>query len=134
MNLFYIILTCGIAFLLIRTFMNSRPGLSIDEAQAALKSGTAVLIDVRESAEWTDGVAKDAALMPLSDLRSNRKIWRPFLEKNKDKLLLLYCHSGARSGMAARLLSGEGLNAVNTGGLGTWSQSGWPVAPLRNRR
>ncbi len=133
MNLLLALLLGGLFFLLVRTLLVARPGLQPAQAQAALKSGAAVLIDVRESGEWAGGVAKDAALLPFSDLRSSRKVWRPFLEKHRGKQLLLYCASGARSGMAARLLAAEGFNAVNTGGLGGWERSGWPVGAPRRR-
>lgn len=132
MNL--LIICAGVAlFLLVRTVLVGRPGISRADAQAALKAGTAVLIDVREPGEWADGVAKDAALLPFSDLRGPRSSWGPFLAKNKGKKLLLYCASGTRSGMAARLLAGEGLDAVNTGGLSAWARAGWSVGSPRRR-
>ena len=49
------------------------------------------------------------------------------LEANKDKELILYCASGARSGVAASILRKEGFNAVNAGGFGNWSRAGLPV-------
>jgi rhodanese-related sulfurtransferase len=49
------------------------------------------------------------------------------LEANKDKELILYCASGARSGVAASILRKEGFNAVNAGGLANWSRAGLPV-------
>ncbi|MFI5336825.1 MAG: rhodanese-like domain-containing protein [Opitutales bacterium] len=134
MNLLFLIGTGLVLFLVVRTVRLARSGLSPAQAQAALKAGTAVLIDVREPGEWAGGVAQDAALLPLSDLRGPRRSWQPFLEKNRGKQLLLYCASGARSGYAARLLAAEGLHAVNTGGLGGWRRSGWTVGAPRGRR
>jgi rhodanese-related sulfurtransferase len=133
MNLLLLLLLGGIFLLLVRALLSARPGLQPAQAQSALKAGTAVLIDVRESGEWSSGVARDAALLPFSDLRGSRKAWRQFLEKHRGQQLLLYCASGARSGMAARLLAAEGFNAVNTGGLGGWERSGWPVGAPRRR-
>ena len=134
MNLFLLIVAGFAVFLFARTLLLARPGLSPAQAQAALKAGTAVLIDVREPGEWTGGVAKNAVLLPFSDLRGPRSRWQAFLGKNRGKQLLLYCQSGTRSGMAARLLASEGLNAINTGGLGGWVRSGWPTeVPRRSR-
>lgn len=131
MNFLYGLLLAGVAFVVIRTLLTARPGLEPEQAKAPLKSGDAVLIDVRESGEWAGGVARDAVLLSLSDLRGPRTQWGPFLKKYRDKQLLLYCHSGARSGLAARTLTKEGFNAVNTGGLGRWQASGWPVGAAR---
>ncbi len=104
-------------------------GPSITPAQAAARfaAGEAILIDVREPGEWARGVAEPAVLCSLSDLRRSRAQWTPILAANRDKELLLYCASGARSGIAAGILRGEGFRAVNIGGLGAWQSAGLPV-------
>lgn len=98
-----------------------------EEAARKVKAGTAVLIDVREADEWAEGVAGPAALLALSDLRRSRADWGPFLAANRDKELILYCHSGGRSGMAARLLCSEGFRAANLGGFSDWVGAGLPT-------
>ena len=103
------------------------PSISAAEANERVKAATAVLIDVREPDEWNDGVAEPALLCSLSDLSGPRAQWKAVLEANKDKELILYCASGARSGVAASILRKEGFNAVNAGGLGNWSRAGLPV-------
>jgi len=85
------------------------------------------LIDVREPGEWAGGVAEPALLCSLSDLRGPRAQWKSVLEANRDKELILYCASGARSGLAAGILRKEGFNAVNGGGFGGWRGAGLPV-------
>ena len=92
-----------------------------------------MLVDVREPTEWTSGVAQQSALMPFSDLRGDRAQWRPFLEKQKGKRLLLYCASGTRSGMAAKKLRAEGFNAVSAGSLRDWDRAGWPICSPKQR-
>jgi rhodanese-related sulfurtransferase len=103
------------------------PSISPSEADARIKAGTAVLIDVREPDEWAGGVAEPALLCSLSDLRGDRVQWKTVLEANRDKELILYCASGARSGVAAGMLRKEGFNAVNAGGFGDWRSAGLPV-------
>jgi rhodanese-related sulfurtransferase len=103
------------------------PSISPSEADARIKAGTAVLIDVREPDEWAGGVAEPALLCSLSDLRGDRVQWKTVLEANRDKELILYCASGARSGVAAGMLRKEGFNAVNAGGFGNWRSAGLPV-------
>ena len=103
------------------------PSISPAEAEARVKAGTAVLIDVREPDEWSGGVAEPARLCSFSDLRGDRAQWKTVLEENKGKELIVYCASGARSGIVAGMLRKEGFQAVNAGGFGAWRSSGLPV-------
>ena len=50
------------------------------DCKARLKSGKAVLVDIREPSEWKEGVAASAVLLPMSDLNGSRSQWKPFLE------------------------------------------------------
>lgn len=102
---------------------------AIDPAEAAKRvaAGTAVLVDVREPAEWAGGVVASATLLPLSDLRGDRKAWQPFLEANKGKEIILYCRSGNRAGQAATVLAAEGKAVANAGGFSAWEAAGQPV-------
>lgn len=110
-----------------RTLWLARPGLPITTAIQELKLNSAVLVDVREPSEWTSGVAHQAALLPLSDLAGARQQWEDFLTKHRSKKILLYCHSGSRSGQAAAQLRREGYDAINTGSLHAWRQARWPI-------
>jgi rhodanese-related sulfurtransferase len=115
------------ALVVVRTLLAARPALPAEEARRAIEAGTAVLVDVREPAEWSRGVARPATLLAFSDLRGARRQWEPFLLKNRGKCFILYCASGARSGSAAALLRREGLDAVNLGGFSRWAGAGLPV-------
>lgn len=134
MNLVYLLVAGLVVFFVIRMLVLARPGIDLASAQAALKSGSAVLVDIREPSEWAGGVAKQAALMPLSDLRGPRTQWRAFLTKHAGKKLLLYCHSGSRSGMAAAQLRKAGVDAVNAGSLRDWDRAGWPICTPKGLR
>jgi rhodanese-related sulfurtransferase len=112
---------------MIKALFSSAPRLSPGECGARIHSGGAFLVDVREPGEWSAGVAKHAVLLPLSDLTGARVRWQAFLEASAGREILVYCVSGGRSGIAARILVSEGQRAVNTGGLADWSATGWPV-------
>jgi rhodanese-related sulfurtransferase len=103
------------------------PSISPADAAGRVAAGTAVLIDVREPDEWKDGVAEPALLCSFSDLRGSRDQWKAVLEANRDKELIVYCASGARSGIAADMLRREGFKVVNAGGFGDWRSAGLPV-------
>lgn len=99
------------------------------ECSRRVRDGDALLVDVREPAEWAKGVAQHAALLPMSDLSGDRRLWAPFLAAARGRALFLYCQSGTRSGMAARMLAAEGFQAVNTGSVAEWASCGWPIVP-----
>ncbi|HTX64425.1 MAG TPA: rhodanese-like domain-containing protein [Opitutaceae bacterium] len=104
------------------------------EAARLVREKQAVLVDVREPPEWAGGVAAKAALLPLSDLSGPRRQWKPFLAEVGGREILLYCRSGSRSGLAARILAAEGFRAANAGTLRAWVQAGLPVCQPKAAR
>ena len=128
------ILVLFIAIGLFVLLQKKNPGvksITADEAAQLIQRDTAVvLLDVRTVAEWnsTTGHLRNAILIPLQDLdvRINK------LNAFRDKLIIVYCRSGNRSGRAARLLLDSGFNAVNlTGGIRRWNAKNYPI--LRRR-
>src|SRR5262245_20502112 len=103
-----------------------RPADRFDE----IRGGAALLVDVRETPEWRDGVAWNAALLPLSDLLRQRHRWRSFLETVSGRDIVLYCGVGVRAAIAGKLLATEGFRTTNGGGLKEWAASGWPVVKV----
>ena len=84
-------------------------GLTIKEK---IQAGARV-IDVRSPAEFKDGAYPGAVNIPLPLIPLRMSELEP-----KDKPIVLYCASGARSGQAARLLKQAGFTDVtNAGGL-----------------
>lgn len=106
--------------------------VSPTEAAKLVQDGQAVLIDVREPAEWKEtGVAQPAVLLEKSDFDGAKTAWTPFLEKTgKDKTLIVYCRSGKRSGAVAEALAAQGYKVLNAGGLKDWSAAGLPVRKI----
>jgi phage shock protein E len=71
------------------------------------------IIDVRTPAEFKDGSYPGAVNIPLALLPLRIQELEP-----KDKPIVLFCASGARSGQASRLLKQAGFaDVVNAGGL-----------------
>jgi rhodanese-related sulfurtransferase len=105
--------------------------LSPADAAKLVAEGNAILIDVREPSEWAGGVVEGALLLPLSDLRGDREKWGPVLNTHRDKTLVLYCRSGTRAGLAARILAGEGREVRNAGAFSTWKEAGQPLVVPR---
>jgi phage shock protein E len=74
--------------------------------------GGARIVDVRSPAEFQDGAYPGAINIPLPDIQ------RRLGELPKDKAVIVYCASGARSAMAARAIRQAGFtDVINAGGL-----------------
>lgn len=106
--------------------------ISPADAARRVAAGEAVLIDVREPTEWAQsGVAAPAVLLPQSEFDANLAgDWKPFLEKNRGTLLILYCRSGRRSATIATALTAQGYRVANAGGFKDWEAAGLPVRKL----
>jgi rhodanese-related sulfurtransferase len=108
------------------------------EPAAAAKlvaEGKAVLVDCREPAEWADtGVVEGAALLAKSDFDGAQTDWKPFLEKNAGKEVILYCRSGNRAGIVAKALAAKGVKTANAGGFKAWADAGQPTRKVEAKK
>jgi rhodanese-related sulfurtransferase len=94
--------------------------LSAEEVAARVKQG-AVLIDVREPAEFEAERIAGAQLFPLSTLDPNKL--------PKDKPLIFQCGTGKRSALALARTQQAGLahEAHLAGGIQAWKAAGLPT-------
>lgn len=88
------------------------------------------LIDIRSDAEVAQGILPNAEhlAMHLIPLRMQ--------DLPRDKDLVLYCRSGARSYHACNFLAQQGVdNAINLrGGIISWARSGYEISAPEQRR
>jgi rhodanese-related sulfurtransferase len=92
--------------------------------------GEMTLVDVRDHSEVAMGKAAGAVHVPLMRLQDMATPSHPDCHAafKSGKPIALYCASGARSGMAARILAQLGYEDVtNIGGLGHWAQAGGAI-------
>lgn len=88
----------------------------------------AVLLDVREAAEWKAGHASSARNVPLGELGVRLD------SLPRDRRLVVVCRSGGRSARATALLVRSGFDAVNLdGGMRAWAAAGLPVEVAAGR-
>ncbi len=110
---------------------NNTPKLSPQDIVARAAEGTITVIDVREHKEIaSSGKAEGALHIPLAVLRMQADPSSPDFhpELSTDKVIALYCASGARSGMAARQMTSFGFSEVhNLGSLGHWQMGGGKI-------
>ena len=77
----------------------------------------AVLLDVRTPQEYREGHIPGSKNLPLQTIDKVDSI-----VENKDTVLYVYCHSGARSRQAAAVLQSMGYtNVTNIGGITAYS-------------
>jgi rhodanese-related sulfurtransferase len=109
--------------------------VSSAEAAKLVADGKAILVDVREPAEWAEtGVARPAVLLPKSDFDGAQKQWKEFLGTIGDKEILLYCSRGIRAGRMAAKLSESGVKAASAGSLKDWTDAGLPVRQFDQKK
>src|ERR1039457_7133172 len=93
------------------SMMRRAGGISPEKARDYLRSG-ALVIDVRSPGEFNAGHLPNAVNLPVDEMDTTL----PDRLKDKDRVLLLYCQSGMRSGMARSRLAGLGYaHAFNLG-------------------
>jgi len=93
--------------------------IKFDEARRILdENPDAVILDVREEAEYVTGHARDAQLLPLDEIDEDSAAeWIPSFESP----VLVYCKSGSRSLAAAKRLENLGYTKVyDIGSLVNW--------------
>ena len=82
------------------------------------------LIDVRQQEEYNAGRIAGARLLELAELAGQAATI------DRDKPVVFYCRSGARSAMATDAFRGAGYDAHNMiGGLLDWETAGLPLEP-----
>jgi|SRR5579875_1180291 len=86
--------------------------------------GAIQLIDVRAPHEHEAGHIAGTRLIELSELGSRAE------EIERQRPVVFYCRSGARSAMATEAFAQAGYDAHNmTGGMLAWQAAGLPIAP-----
>lgn len=102
------------------------PWVSTLQATHLINREDALVLDVREPAEYAKGHILGAKNTPLADLE--RRL--PELAKFKARPVIVLCESGNRATNAIGILRRNGFDrAFNlAGGLAAWQQAGLPVA------
>ena len=98
--------------------------VSVDEARKLEKSG-AVLVDVREADEFSQGHVPGAVFIPRGFLE--QRIEEKVADKSHE--VVVYCAGGTRSAFGARTLQELGYTNVSSmrGGFGQWKEAGLPI-------
>jgi rhodanese-related sulfurtransferase len=100
-------------------------GISVAEATLLINRQDALIVDVRETAEWSAGHMPDARHIALGHLEKHLSE----IEKFKDQPIIVVCASGNRSATACGTLKKHGFQKVHNlnGGIGAWAEANLPM-------
>ena len=104
---------------------SSGPSVSPLEATLLINREDALVLDVREPAEWSKGHIPNARHIPLGQIEQRLAE----LDKFKAKPIIVSCATGSRSSSVCGALRKAGFEKVFNlaGGLPAWEQAGQPV-------
>src|SRR6266542_908196 len=92
------------------------------ERVAELLRAEAQVVDVREPQERAEAHIAGTTHIPLGDLTAAAE------SLDRDREIVFYCRTGARSGMATQAFRASGYEAYNMrGGIELWAERGLPV-------
>ena len=93
-------------------------------AATRLINDGAVIVDVREAAEFSIGRLNNAKNIPVGEIEKRVS------DIAAGKAVLVYCGSGQKSSKAAGLLKKAGRDQVFSlsGGIDAWKQAGLPIS------
>lgn len=106
--------------------MSDFANIDAAQLQELQRHGSVVLIDVRTDQEVGRGVIAGARHIALQSLTAR------FGEIERDRPVVFYCQSGARSAQASYFLASQGWSEVYNlaGGIVAWANKGLPIAGM----
>lgn len=86
------------------------------------------ILDVRTEGEYAAGHIKGSTLLAVQDI-PKQELVEKLKEIPKDRKILVYCRSGARSAKASGILAENGFARVYNmqGGITEWMNAGYEV-------
>ena len=107
------------------------PRITPAQAQEMMAKGNALIVDVRDAPEVEkSGKVAGAVHVSRGMLEFRADPATPYYDMNftKDKTVILYCASGGRSALGAKVLKDMGYAHVyNLGAFKDWAESNGPV-------
>ena len=118
MNSTYILIAVLIVgFLFYSRAQANVPTISSDEAREYLTDSNYQFIDVRTDGEYDSGHIPNSMHIPLHQIQDRMSE----IDSLKNKNIIAYCRSGARSSKATKILVKAGFDVLNlSGGVLSW--------------
>ena len=118
-----------VSFMLINSLISEKlrgySSISPSESTQMINREDALVLDVRESNEYSEGHIINSLHIPLASLKTRLKD----LEKHKTQKVIVACRSGNRSSHACASLKKEGFEQVFnlSGGVMAWESANLPL-------
>jgi rhodanese-related sulfurtransferase len=107
------------------------PKITPAQARQMIENGNTLVVDVRDAPEVENsGKVAGAVHVSRGMLEFRADPESPYHDKNfsRNKTLILYCGSGGRSALAAKVLKDMGYGQVyNVGAFKDWAESGGAI-------
>ena len=118
MNSTYILIAVLIVgFLFYSRAQANVPTISPEEAREYLTDSNYQFIDVRTDGEYDSGHIPNSIHIPLQEIQDRMSE----IDSLKNKNIIAYCRSGARSSKATKILVKAGFDVLNlSGGVLSW--------------
>ncbi len=99
--------------------------ISSKDAAELIRNIAPLVLDVRTPGEYRRGHLKDSVLIPLQQLQARL----PEIAGNRDQDVLIYCATGNRSTVAAKILIDSGFKRIYNlrQGIAGWEMEKYPV-------
>ncbi len=99
--------------------------LTATESVKLIENISPVILDVRTQAEYADGHLKNALLIPIQEMQQRLSELTTYQHEN----ILIYCATGNRSTVAAKILIDNGFTRIYNmrEGVHVWAQHGYPI-------
>jgi len=126
-NIFLIVLAVGSGLFLFVPMLRGNPdAVSPQQAVMLLNRQDALIVDVRDQAEFEAGHLPQAKHIPLKDVAERSAELKKFIKRP----LIVVCQTGNRSKSALEAFRKSGFeNVFNLdGGYAAWQQAGQPVS------
>lgn len=96
------------------------------EAVELMNHQNAVVLDVRDPAEFSAGHILNAINVPLAALEDRSGELEPY----RTRPVIVYCRTGPRAARAGALLRKKGFTAISklSGGIMAWESAGLPLS------
>jgi len=105
---------------------NQRSGQSVSTAQATamINKENALVLDIRDKKEFSEGHLANATNMPYANLAKRMNE----LDIHKHRPIILVCKTGTTVSVAGKMLREKGYNALRlNGGMMEWNAQNLPV-------
>ena len=95
------------------------------ETTRFMNTGNALVLDIRDNAEFNGGRIPKSKNMPLAEI--DKRVDE--ISRFKDKPLIVTCRNNMRASAAVKLLKKHGFTDVYqlSGGFGAWQQASLPI-------